>query len=111
MTTSLKSLISRLTPIARRAVEEAASRALARTHFEVEIEHVLLALLDQTDNAFVAALRASGADSARLERNLDAALDGFRTGNTRNPVLSIWLPRWLERAWLIASAEWGEADI
>ncbi|MDR2092564.1 MAG: type VI secretion system ATPase TssH [Azoarcus sp.] len=111
MTTSLKSLISRLTPVARRAVEEAASRALARTHFEVEIEHVLLALLDQTDNAFVAALRASGADSARFERDLDAALDGFRTGNTRNPVLSIWLPKWLERAWLIASAEWREADI
>ncbi|MDR3212506.1 MAG: type VI secretion system ATPase TssH [Azoarcus sp.] len=111
MTTALKSLISRLTPTARRAIEEAANRALARTHFEIEIEHVLLALLDQTDNAFVAALRACAADTARLERDLDAALDGFRTGNTRNPVLSTWLPKWLERAWLIASAERGEADI
>ncbi|MDR0672275.1 MAG: type VI secretion system ATPase TssH, partial [Zoogloeaceae bacterium] len=111
MTTALKSLISRLTPIARRAIEEAASRALARTHFEIEIEHVLLALLDQADNAFVAALRACGADTARLERDLDTTLDGFRTGNTRNPVLSIWLPKWLERAWLVASAEQGEADI
>ena len=111
MTTALKSLISRLTPTARRAIEEAASRALARTHFEIEIEHVLLALLDQADNAFVAALRAGGADISRLERDLDTTLDGFRTGNTRNPVLSIWLPKWLERAWLVASAEQGEADI
>jgi type VI secretion system protein VasG len=104
-------LTSRLTPIARRAVEEAANLAAGRTHYEIEIEHVLLALLDQTDNAFVAALRALGADTARIERDLGAALDGFRTGNTRNPVLSVWFARWLERAWLVASAERGEADI
>ena len=111
MTTPLKALISRLTPVARRAVEEAASRALARTHYEIEIEHVVLAWLDQTDNAFTAALHAAGTDVSRLERGLDKALDSFRTGNTRNPVLSTWLPKWLERAWLIASAEQGEADI
>ncbi|MDR1064111.1 MAG: type VI secretion system ATPase TssH [Azoarcus sp.] len=111
MTTSLKALIARLTPTARHAVEEAASRAVARTHYEIEIEHVLLALLDQTDNAFAAALRVLGTDTARLERGLDAALDGFRAGNTRNPVLSTWIPKWLERAWLAASAERGEADI
>ncbi|UXY14563.1 type VI secretion system ATPase TssH [Chitiniphilus purpureus] len=111
MSTPLKALVGRLTPTARRAVEEAANRALARTHYEVEIEHVLLALIDQSDNAFGAALRACATDTARLERELDQALDGFRTGNSRNPVLSTWLPRWLERAWLIAGAECIEDDI
>ncbi|GLS06031.1 ClpV1 family T6SS ATPase [Chitiniphilus shinanonensis] len=111
MSTPLKALVGRLTPIARSAVEAAASRALSRTNFEVEIEHVLLALLDQADNAFGAALRASGLDAARLERELDQAADGFRTGNTRNPVLSSWLPKWLERAWLIAGAERNEDSI
>ncbi|MDR3086496.1 MAG: type VI secretion system ATPase TssH, partial [Azoarcus sp.] len=107
----LKALIGRLTPVTRRAFEEAASRALSRTHHEIEIEHVLLTLLDQTDNAFDAALRATGVDINRLERGLEQTLDHFRTGNTRNPVFSVWLPKWLERAWLIASAERGETNI
>ncbi|MFB9160295.1 Clp protease N-terminal domain-containing protein, partial [Chromobacterium violaceum] len=111
MSVSLKSLIDRLTPTARQAIEQAASRALARTHFEIEIEHVLLAMFDQDDNAALAALRALGADLGRVERELDAALDNFRSGNTRNPVLSSWLPKWLEKAWLLASAEHGQDSV
>ncbi|WP_230370600.1 Clp protease N-terminal domain-containing protein [Paludibacterium denitrificans] len=111
MSVSLKSLIERLTPAARQALEQAANRALGRTHFEVEIEHVLLALLDQQDNAAQAALLALGIPADTLGRELDAAQDSFRTGNTRNPVLSAWLPRWLEKARLLASMEHSEADI
>ena len=107
----LKALVGRLTPVARRALEEAASRALSRTHHEIEIEHVLMALLDQTDNALVAALHALGADTVQLERSLEQTLDSFRSGNTRNPVFSVWLPRWLERAWLIASAGRSEETL
>jgi type VI secretion system protein VasG len=111
MSVSLKSLIERLTPTARQAVEQAASRALARTHFEVEIEHVLLAMLDQADNAALSALQALGLPVAQVNRELDAALDAFRSGNTRNPVLSAWLPQWLEKAWLLASMEYGQDSI
>lgn len=111
MSVSLKSLIDRLTPTARQAIEQAASRALARTHFEIEIEHALLAMFDQDNNGALAALRALGADLDRVERELDAALDNFRSGNTRNPVLSSWLPKWLEKAWLLASAEHGQDNV
>ena len=111
MSTPLKALISRLTPTARRAVEEAASRALSRTHFEIEIEHVLLAILAQDDNAGVAAMHALGLSLDRLDRELESALAQFRTGNTRNPVLSSWLPKWLEKAWLMASTEFGQDSV
>ncbi|OHX20087.1 type VI secretion system ATPase TssH [Chromobacterium sphagni] len=111
MSVSLKSLIDRLTPTARQAIEQAASRALARTHFEIEIEHVLLAMFGQDNNAALAALQALDADLPRVERELDAALDAFRSGNTRNPVLSAWLPKWLEKAWLSASAEYGQDQV
>lgn len=111
MSVSLKALIDRLTPTARQAIEQAASRALARTHFEIEIEHALLAMFDQDNNAALAALHALGADLPRIERELEAALDAFRSGNTRNPVLSAWLPKWLEKAWLLASAEQGQDDV
>ncbi len=111
MSTPLKALISRLTPTARRAVEEAASRALSRTHFEIEIEHVLLAILAQDDNAGVAAMHALGLSLDRLDRELESALAQFRTGNTRNPVLSSWLPKWLEKAWLMASTEFAQDSV
>ncbi|WP_174875907.1 type VI secretion system ATPase TssH [Vogesella oryzae] len=111
MSVPLKSLIERLTPAARRCVEQAASRALARTHFEIEIEHVLLTLLDENDNAAIAALQAGGVDIPVLQQALERALDGFRSGNSRNPVLSAWLPKWLEKAWLLASAEFGQDSV
>jgi len=111
MSTSVKALVDKLTPIARQSVEQAASRALARSHFEVEIEHVLVAMLDQDNNAALSALIALAAPMDRIDQELDAALDGFRSGNTRNPVLSAWLPRWLEKAWLVASAEQMSSDI
>lgn len=110
MSTSLKALVDRLTPTARQCIEQAASRALSRTHFEVEIEHVLLALLDQDQNAARSALAAGGVDPVRVERELEAALDTFRSGNTRNPVLSSWLPKWLEKSWLLASAEFAQTQ-
>ncbi|TDR79834.1 type VI secretion system ATPase TssH [Paludibacterium purpuratum] len=108
MSISVKALVSKLTPVARQCVEQAASRALARSHFEVEIEHVLLAMLDGDGNAARSALSAVAAPIDRMETELDAALDGFRSGNTRNPVLSAWLPKWLEKAWLAASTEFGQ---
>ncbi|SCK08520.1 type VI secretion system ATPase TssH [Vogesella sp. LIG4] len=111
MSVPLKSLIERLTPPARHCVEQAASRALARTHFDIEIEHVLLTMLDQSDNAAIAALLAAGADLPTLQQGLERVLDGFRSGNSRNPVLSAWLPKWLEKAWLLASAEFGQDSV
>ncbi|RKQ63134.1 type VI secretion system protein VasG [Vogesella indigofera] len=111
MSVPLKSLIERLTPPARHCVEQAASRALARTHFEIEIEHVLLTMLDQSNNAAIAALLAAGADLPALQQGMEQELDGFRSGNSRNPVLSAWLPKWLEKAWLLASAEFGEDSV
>ncbi|MFC3531094.1 type VI secretion system ATPase TssH [Vogesella facilis] len=111
MSVPLKSLIERLTPPARHCVEQAASRALARTHFDIEIEHVLLTMLDQSDNAAIAALLAAGADLPTLQQGLERELDGFRSGNSRNPVLSAWLPKWLEKAWLLASAEFGQDSV
>ena len=68
-------------------------------------------MLDQDNNAALSALIALAAPMDRIDQELDAALDGFRSGNTRNPVLSAWLPRWLEKAWLVASAEQMSSDI
>ena len=107
MQTNLKSLIGKLNAPTRHALESAANQALSRTHHEVDIEHVLLALLDSADSDFLAIAKAYGLDPTDLEQELQASIAQFKTGNTRNPVLSQNIPRWLEAAWLMASVDYG----
>lgn len=111
MQTNLKSLISKLNTPTRRALESAANQALSRTHHEVDIEHVLLALLDSADSDFLAIAKAYGLDPADLTQELQASLSQFKTGNTRNPVLSQNIPRWLEAAWMMASVDYGAESL
>ena len=70
MTTHLKALIAKLNPTARRAMEFAANLALTRTHHEVDIEHVLLALLDHSDTDVSSILQAYGVEPSRWQKDL-----------------------------------------
>ncbi len=107
MKTSLKSLIGKLNPLCRRAMESAVNVALSRTHHEADVEHVLLELLAAQDSDAVAILKAFDVPPAKLEKDLLAAMATFKTGNSRSPVLSVNVPRWLESAWLLASVDHG----
>jgi type VI secretion system protein VasG len=46
MSTTLKTLVSKLNDTTRDALQQAANLCIARSHFEVDIEHVFLALLN-----------------------------------------------------------------
>ena len=107
MTIDLKSLIAKLDSPTRKAMESAANVALSRTHHEIDIEHVLLELLAATDGDLLRILKAYRIDAQRLQADLLASLEHFRTGNTRNPVLSRNIVRWLEMAWLAANVNYG----
>lgn len=107
MTINLKSLIGKLDSNTRKAMESAANVALSRTHHEIDIEHVLLELLTAADHDLLRILKAYHVDTQRLLGDLQASLEHFRTGNTRNPVLSRNILRWLEAAWLTASVNFG----
>jgi type VI secretion system protein VasG len=107
MTINLKSLIGKLDSNTRKAMESAANVALSRTHHEIDIEHVLLELLTAADHDLLRILKAYHVDTQRLLVDLQGSLEHFRTGNTRNPVLSRNILRWLEAAWLTASVNFG----
>ncbi|QWT45143.1 type VI secretion system ATPase TssH [Azospira inquinata] len=109
--TNLKSLIAKLSPASRRALEAAANVALSRTHHEVDIEHVLLELLSQGDGDLPPMLKTLGVAESRLRDELMGGLARLRSGNTRNPVLSERIPRWLEASWLIASVDFGATQL
>ncbi|KVN59885.1 ClpV1 family T6SS ATPase [Burkholderia ubonensis] len=105
MSTPLKTLITKLNPLCRQAAQHAASACLARGHYEVDLEHLFLALLDEPAGDLPLALRASRIDPHALRADLERELTRLKTGNTRTPVFSVHLIALFEQAWLIASLD------
>ncbi|MEG0245878.1 MAG: AAA family ATPase, partial [Pseudomonas sp.] len=111
MAVNLSALVARLDPVCKTAMEAAAGLCLARTHYDVEVEHLLLKLLDATDTDLTRILKHYGIAPASLERELERTLGTFKSGNNRTPALSSQLPALLEAAWLCASIDHGEARL
>ena len=111
MNVNLRSLINRLNDETRSAVEGAAGLCLSRTHYDVEIEHFLMKVLDQTDNDAAMILKHFGVDRARLSQQLTATIDRFKTGNARTPALSPDLVKLLSDAWMVGSVDFEAGAI
>jgi len=105
MSTPLKTLITKLNTTCRLAAERSASSCLSRGHYEVDLEHLFLALLEEPASDLVCALRASRIDPHAVRADLERELQRFKTGNTRTPVFSPHLIALFEQAWLIASLD------
>ncbi|MBR0661721.1 type VI secretion system ATPase TssH [Neoroseomonas oryzicola] len=107
----LKSLVGRMNALTRRQLEAAAGLTLSRTHYNVEIEHVLLKLVETSGSDVAAVLRKGGVDAGRVANEITRALDKFKTGNARAPSLSPDIVTWLREAWLLTSLESGSTKI
>jgi type VI secretion system protein VasG len=92
-------------------LEASAGLCLSRTHYDVEIEHYLMKLLDQTDGDFAAILKHYGVDRSRLASELTRSLDRLKSGNARNPALSPTLVRMFTEGWTIGSIEFGAGKV
>src|SRR5262252_8225804 len=85
MAVNLRALIGKLNHTTRSAVEAAAGLCLSRTHYDVEVEHYLMKLLDNTDNARTPAMSphiACMLDEAWSIGSLDYGANQVRTGHT-----------------------------
>src|SRR5438105_5486885 len=111
MAVNLRALIGKLNHTTRSAVEASAGLCLSRTHYDVEIEHYLMKLLDQTDGDFAAILKQYGIDRSRLASELTRSLDRLKSGNARNPALSPMLVRMFTEAWTIGSIEFNAGKV
>ncbi len=105
MSINLKTLISKLDDTCRQAAERAANLCMSRGNYEVDLEHLFLALLEQPQCDFVLIARRSGISPESLERDLNDEISQFKTGNSRTPVFSQHIPKLFEHAWLIASLD------
>jgi type VI secretion system protein VasG len=104
-------LFAKLNETSRTATEAAAALCLSEHHYDVEIEHLLLQLLEGTDNDLPAILRHYDVVPERLQAQLVTALGTFKKGNTRTPALSPHITRMIEQAWVLASIEFGQSQI
>ncbi|MPS79760.1 MAG: type VI secretion system ATPase TssH [Achromobacter sp.] len=105
MATPLKTLIGKLNQTCRQAAERAASLCMAQGHYEVDLEHLFLALLEKPASDLAIIARRCHIPTDALETDLKAEIGRFKNGNTRTPVFSAHLPKLFEHAWLIASLD------
>ncbi|MEW4530025.1 type VI secretion system ATPase TssH [Maioricimonas sp. JC845] len=108
---NLKSLIDKLNDTCRATLEAAAGRCMSRTNYNVEIEHWLSCLLDETNCDVSLILRHYGLDGSRVTQGLMKSLDGLKTGNARPPALSPDIVQLVREAWLLASVEYGDSQV
>jgi type VI secretion system protein VasG len=102
---NIKSLIGKLNETCRKALESAAGLCLSQTHYEVDIEHFLIKLLEMPDTDLQKILRHFEINETRLVNDLTRALEGFKRGNARTPALSPHIPAVVQDAWLVASID------
>src|SRR6266567_5951167 len=111
MGVNLRSLIGKLNDATRNAVEASAGLCLSRTHYDVEIEHYLMKLLDSSSGDFACIAKQFGVDKARLSAELTRSLDKLKSGNARTPALSPTLLKMLTEAWTLGSIDYGAGRI
>src|ERR1700722_11385395 len=107
----LRSLVAKMNDPCRRSLEAAAGYTLSRSHYNVELEHWLLKLLDVPKTDIAAVLRRCEIDSGRVATELTRVLDKLKIGNTRAPSLSPGVVALAREAWLVASLDSGAARI
>lgn len=105
MSINLKTLIGKLNETSRTAATRAASICVSLGQFEVDLEHLFLALLEQPKSDFALIARNSGISVSMLEADLQSEVQRLKAGNSRTPVFSARLPKLFENAWLIASLD------
>src|ERR1051326_8459489 len=111
MSVNLRSLISKLNDATRDAMEGAAGLCLSRTNYDIEIEHYLMKLLDESDTDASKIFHQFGVDTSRLSAELTRSIDKLKRGNGRGPSMGPSILKMLTEAWTIGSLEHNSARV
>jgi type VI secretion system protein VasG len=111
METDIRTLLSRLNPECKRAMGAAAELCVKQTHFNVEVEHFLVALLDGGAPDLARLLAHFGVDADTVRTQAQAGLDGFKRGNGRTPAMSPNFVALFKEAWTGGSMLLGAQQI
>ncbi|ACA86797.1 type VI secretion system ATPase TssH [Shewanella woodyi] len=106
----LSTLITKLNPISKLAMEEAASLCIARQNEEITLSHLLYSLLENPLSDVRVLLKHAECDISELKTLLGNSLP---TGDTLDtyPSFSPLLVELLQDAWLLSTTELQEAEL
>jgi type VI secretion system protein VasG len=111
ITQDTRALLARASEQITRCLEAAAGFTIARSHYEVTLEHLLLKLLEDGKGDLPKILRHFGVDTGAFEGRLLATVEQFRSGNSGRPSFSPQLLDLLERALLVGVVEFGQQEV
>lgn len=111
MANELRVLITKLNPTCKKIAERAANLCMSYGNFEVDLEHIFLAMTEQENTDFVRLCKKFNVSITALEQDLNDEIRRLQNGNTRTPVFSQRLIALFEQAWLIASLEGNNPQI
>lgn len=111
MNTELKSLIAKLNPMCRKALEKAAELCVTQTHYTIEIEHLFLTIMEppHTDTSII--LEHYQVPINKLYDELNRVLDRLKRGNDRTPAISPHIITLLREAWSISTLQLNSQSI
>jgi len=108
---NLKSLLARLDRYCTRSLEAAAGLCVSRTNYEVAPEHLMHTLIDDSTADVQQIFKQFGVDPGRVQKSLGSIIETLKTGNSGRPTFSPTLVEWIQQAWLLASLDFGLAEI
>ncbi|HIF2367097.1 TPA: type VI secretion system ATPase TssH [Salmonella enterica] len=107
----LATLVKRLAPFAKQALEAAASECMSQQAAEITVAHVLLQMLatPRSDFRVIAERAEIGADDLRQA----LTVENYAAARSADsyPSFSPMLVEWLKEAWLLASAEMQQTEL
>jgi type VI secretion system protein VasG len=106
-----RALFKKLTPTCTRALEGAAGACVTAQHYEVTVEHLLGALLDDRESDVAIVLDHFRVDRASVRATLQRYTGELRSGNAGKPVFGNLLLELMQDAWIYVSTELGENQV
>ena len=111
MDIDIRTLLLKLNPECKRAMGEAAELCVRQTQFNVELEHLLFALLQAPAPDFGVILRRFGVSDSAVTAQLQQSMDGYKRGNGRTPALSAHFIALFQQAWTLGSLLLGAQQV
>ena len=102
--------MGRLNQPTRTALEGGIALCMSLNHYDVEIEHFLMRMLDSQDTDFQKILFQFGVDKSKLQKDLETSLGSFKKGSSK-PTISTQIVDLLTTAWTFGSLDFGGAQI
>src|SRR5207237_6058293 len=108
---NLKALLGRLSRSCTLSLAAAAGLCVSRSNYEVAPEHLMHALIDDATADVQQIFKQFGVDPGRVQKTLVSVIETLKTGNAGRPTFSPTLVEWIQQAWLLASLDFGLAEI